>query len=80
MSSRVDEEYMRQLEARGPMFGMAQCAGALKDVFSMLRLQVTRERPELSAAQLEIATARRLYWGDAGAQRLLDLACERHRE
>lgn len=76
MPSRVDEEYMRRLEARGPMFGVQQSARVLQDMIRMLDLQVSREQPGLSDRERRIETARRLYFGDVGAQRLLDLAAK----
>lgn len=78
MSTPVEKEYLRRLEERGPMFGMQQCAQALQAVREMLRLQVLREQPGISPAGLQVETARRLYYGDDAAQRLLDLACRDH--
>lgn len=71
-TNSIDPDYLRRLETRGPTYGMQLVDGMLHDIIAMLKLQVQRECPHLSERQRRIETARRLYFGDPAAQRLLD--------
>jgi hypothetical protein len=70
--TRNDQQYLRRLDERGPAFSLHLAAGILHDVIAMLNLQVQREFPHFSERERRLEAARRLYFGDPAAQRLLD--------
>lgn len=71
-TNSLDPGYLQRLVARGPMYGMQLVDGMLHDAIAMSRLQIQRECSQRSEREQRIEAARRLYFDDPAALRLLD--------